>query len=217
MAGKAPWAGFRSQSKTRREKEKERLIALKTNVSGTLFTDLDFTGSDHNSIATIQGGTTSQYYHLTANEHGGLTYRLNTNTTEVGNAGVGEDNLISYTLPANSLSTNGYGVRITAWGTTANNGDAKTVKLYFGSVILTTSLTINQASVWHIEAMIFRTASNAQDYVAKLSQGGSTTIQDIEQGTLTETDSSTITIKTTGEATSDNDIICKGQLVEFIK
>jgi len=49
-------------------------------TSGT-FTALDFTSSNltsivtrnHNDLASIQGGESSQYYHLTDNEHSGLT------------------------------------------------------------------------------------------------------------------------------------------------
>lgn len=217
MVGKTPWSSFRDPNKTRRAKEKERLISAKATEGGTLYSELDFTGSDHNDIATIQGGTTNQYYHLTANENAGLSYKLTVNTTQVGNVGAGEDDLITYSLPANTLNANGRGVRITAWGTTANNGDSKTVKLYFGSAILTTALTVSQVSTWRIVAEVFRVSSNNQDYVAQLNQGGATTIVDIEESAITETDSSAITIKCTGTATSNDDIIQKGLLVELIK
>ena len=142
----------------------------------------------------------------------------NVNNTAVGNAGSGEDDLITYSLPANSLSGNGKGVHITAWGTTANNANAKTLKLYFGAVMLTNSLTVNLAGVWRIEADVFRTGSNAQDYVSQLVTTGAAgvALNDIEVGSLTQTDSGAITIKCTGEATSDNDIVMEGLFVKFI-
>lgn len=142
----------------------------------------------------------------------------NVNNTAVGNAGSGEDDLITYSLPANSLSGNGKGVHITAWGTTANNANAKTLKLYFGAVMLTNSLTVNLAGVWRIEADVFRTGSNAQDYVSQLVTTGAAgvALNDIEVGSLTQTDSGAITIKCTGEATSDNDIVQEGLFVKFI-
>lgn len=145
-------------------------------------------------------------------------YRLAVvNNTAVGNVGTGEDNLISYTLPANTLSADGNGVRITAWGTGANNGDAKTLKLYFGTAaILTTSLTTSQVDTWRVEATVWRTGSNAQDYESRLNQAGTTSIIDVENGTTTQTDTATITIKLTGEATSNNDIINEGLLVEVL-
>ena len=43
----------------------------------------------------------------------------NIDNTAVGNVGTGTDNLISYTMPADTLNINGYFVRITAWGTTS--------------------------------------------------------------------------------------------------
>ena len=40
------------------------------------WTAIDFTGSDHNDISTIQGGDTSERYHLTAAEHAQAAYSV---------------------------------------------------------------------------------------------------------------------------------------------
>jgi len=139
-------------------------------------------------------------------------------TTPVGNVGAGEDDLQTYSLPAKSLYKTGSAVRIRAWGTTANNVNAKTVKLYFGSTaILTYSLTISQAGKWKIEALVAKTGSNAQKYESELLEmWGSTEAHDMEFGTATETDTSAIIIKCTGEGTNDNDIVQEGMLVEVM-
>lgn len=138
------------------------------------------------------------------------------NLTPVGNVGSGEDDLMTYPLPANSLSA-GRGLRIKAWGTTANNGNSKQVKLFFGSLaILTTALTVSQAGVWEIEAEVYSTGTDAQRYIARLLQGGATTLIDAEQGTHTQDDGATITIKCTGEATSNNDIQQNGFVIESL-
>lgn len=144
--------------------------------------------------------------------------KANVNTTNVGNVGTGEDNLIVYNaMPANAMSANGKGVEITAWGTNANNANAKTLKLYFGAqVILTTSLTTNQAGFWRITANVIRTGSSTQDYTAQLLQGGTTTLIDVESGTSAITDTANIIIKCTGDATADNDIVQEGLLVKFL-
>jgi len=145
--------------------------------------------------------------------------KANVNTTAVGNVGAGTDDLITYTLPANSLSANGKGVRITAWGTTANNANSKTLTLNFGSTaILTNSLTTSIAGVWRIEAEVFRTGASTQDYSSQLVTTGTAgvALNDLEIGTSAQTDSSNITIKCTGAATSDNDIVQEGMLVEMI-
>ena len=140
-------------------------------------------------------------------------------TTAVGNVGGGEDNLMSYTLPVGKLDLDTKGVRVTAWGSFVNNANAKTLKLYFGSTaILSNGLTTNVGDNWKIEASVHRTGADAQDYVAQITTvttalAASTVTS---QGSLTEDDGATITIKCTGEATSDNDIVQEGMIVEFI-
>lgn len=137
-------------------------------------------------------------------------------STAVANAGSGTDDLQSYTLPANVLSVDGRALRITAWGTTANTAAAKTVTLNVGSqVVMTQALTTNLAATWRISALVIRTGSNTQDIFAELLQ--LTTI--IHKQTLTagtQTDTLAITIKGTGTATNDNDIVQEGLLVEIV-
>jgi hypothetical protein len=63
---------------------------------------------------------------------------------------------------------------------------------------------------------VFSTGASAQTYISQLSTLGAASVAllDLEQGTATQTDTATITIKCTGAATADNDIIQKGILVE---
>jgi hypothetical protein len=140
-------------------------------------------------------------------------------TTAVGNITTGEDNLQTASLSAGSLWKAGRGVRITAWGTTANNANAKTLKLYFGTaVILTNSLTVSIAGTWYVEALVFSTGTDAQDYIAKLVTTGTAgvALNDVELGTATQDDAAAITIKCTGDATATNDIVQEGLLVEVL-
>lgn len=139
------------------------------------------------------------------------------NTAAVGNITTGEDDLITFVMPAGTFNAAGKGVRITAWGICANNANAKTLILYFGTVaILTTALTANQAGVWRISAEVISTGSSAQAYIAQLVQGGTATLVDAENGTLSQNDAASITIKCTGTATSTDDIIQKGLVVTYI-
>lgn len=146
-------------------------------------------------------------------------------TAVVGNVGSGEDNLKTFTLPASCLTESNKGVQIKAWGSTANNSNPKTVKLYFGTAaILTTALTVSQAGVWRIEAQVIRSSSaNTQKYFAQLLQGGTTTLVDCETGSLTETETAAITIKCTGTVTdggggiNNDDITQSGLLVTLIE
>lgn len=145
--------------------------------------------------------------------------RVATRTIAVGNVTTGEDNLITYALAANALPAWGAGVHIIAWGTTANNANAKTLKLYFGTaVILTNALTVSIAGVWRIEADVISTGVDAQDYVSQLVTTGTAgvALNDIEVGTATQDDGATITIKCTGEATATDDIIQEGMIITRI-
>ena len=144
---------------------------------------------------------------------------ISVNTTAVGNVGAGTDDLMTYSLPANSLSANGKGVRITAWGTYANNANAKTLALLFGATTINTgSLTISQSGLWRCDAFVLRTGSSTQKYFATVQSGTTTVVASNNRsvGTAAETDAGAITIKFTGVGVSDNDIVQEGMIVEFI-
>ena len=141
--------------------------------------------------------------------------RANINTTAVGNVGTGEDDLITYSLPANSLSTDGQLVKITAWGSVAANGNTKTIRLDFGA---TTIRQIGPSAIsgldWIISGLVIRTGATTQDAMA--TEFIDTATQDTTITTPAETLSGAVIIKVTGEATSDNDIVQEGMLVEYL-
>lgn len=139
------------------------------------------------------------------------------NTTAVGNVGVGEDDLITYTMPANALGTNGDFVKIRAWGTTANNANAKVVKLYFGTTFITLTLTASQNDTWIIDATIVRVASNGQEAIGSISDwnAGTPQFKNFQNGSLAQDLTAAVVIKCTGEATDNNDIVQEGLVVEY--
>lgn len=150
------------------------------------------------------------------------------NSTAVGNVGAsGPDDLQTYQLPANSLTVAGRGIRIRAWGTTAANGNAKTVRLVFGSATLVTKmLATGVAGTWEIEATILRTGASAQDYYAKAYNNNATGLgtADIATvfvqasfGTATQTETAAIDIKVQSTvSTANDDIVSQGLIVEYI-
>ena len=144
-------------------------------------------------------------------------------TTAVGNVGASApDDLISYSLPASAVNSTGRGVRITAWGTCANNANAKTFTLNFGSqVVLTHACTASVAGeVWRIVTLVHRTGASTQDWTSIYE--GSTGVAgafefDPELGTATQTESGAIVIKMqTTVSTSDNDIVQEGMRVDYL-
>ena len=152
---------------------------------------------------------------------------LNVNTTAVGNVGTGTDDLITYDVPANMLNKTGQGLRVRAWGTFAGTAVTKTLTFNFGSTVVETEV-VAAATVaanlvtgqWTIDALIIRTGSSTQTVVVHLVQmmGGTAAIRDITETrdvvSATETDTSAITIKCTGNATNNNDIVQSGLIVE---
>lgn len=192
----------------------------------TSSTDILFGVGGTSLIATINtsGITANLGYTFNAYAASGAPFsmggKLNVNTTAVGNVGAGTDDLMTYSLPADVLGSNGKGVRITAWGTTANNANAKTVAILFGASSLgSLALTTNNAGRWRVMAEIIRTGSNAQTYNINIGNGLSTSslLGYVNQcADITETDTAGITIKCTGVGVADNDIVQKGMIVEFI-
>lgn len=141
---------------------------------------------------------------------------LKSDTTQTGNVGTGEDNLIGYTMPANTLGTNGDYIEIDAFGTMAANADNKQLKLYFGSTVIydSTSLAINDAD-FNINCKIIRTAESSQKCIINIISNNATLPTTSIYTTTTESTSGSITIKCTGEGVSDNDIVQEGLLVRW--
>jgi len=142
---------------------------------------------------------------------------IKVDTTGVGNVGAGEDVLMTYSLPANALNANGKAIRVTVYGTIVNNANAKTVKVYFGTtVVYSGAMTANQAYKWCAQFTAVRTGLNTQDVF------GTGFVENVAikvapyYATDTQTETSTITIKCTGEGVANNDITQEGMIVEYI-
>ena len=139
--------------------------------------------------------------------------------TQVGNVGAGEDDLITFTLPAASLHTNGMGVRVTAWGITANNANAKTLRVYFGASLATIGLDPSINGQWKVTLIIVRTGAATQEaWIDVIS--ATSTANTPEHFTFvlapTQTLSGAIVIKMTGQATASDDIIQRAMITELI-
>lgn len=153
---------------------------------------------------------------------------LNSQAGSVGNAAdATDDTLYSYVIAANNWasyfpSAQPYGlggIRITAWGTSAANGQNKTVKIFFGGTVVISSavVTINAKS-WIAQAVVIRTGISTQKAVGTM-QSDATMIA-AAAADLTETETAAITVKVTGASptsSSANDILGKGMLIEAIR
>lgn len=141
----------------------------------------------------------------------GVNCIVDSKYTSTGNVGTGEDTLYTYDLPGNTLSINGEGVRIRAWGKTAANANNKTLKLYFGSLLFSSGAIAVNDKDWVLDAVILRAGNTDQTASVSGIYNGAAVIQST---TLTEVMANDVTIKVTGEATANNDIFIIGAFVE---
>ena len=124
------------------------------------------------------------------------------------------EDLMTYTIPANTLKP-GQRVRLLAWGKTAANANTKTMRMYFGATSMG-GLAGNYNNLdWRVETNIYITGSNTQEYER---QGVANAGNNSANGTMTETDTSAITVKITGQngTASAGDITAQGFTVEII-
>lgn len=140
---------------------------------------------------------------------------VNTTSTQTG-ADTNETDLWSYTLPANTLNTNGMGVRVTAWGSFATNGNTKTIRPYFAGSNLGGQGTTASNQGWRMQWVVIRTGASTQvAYVVNLVGGVSSNVAPAPAATgNTATD---LVIKATGQngTASAGDIVFRGAIVEF--
>lgn len=171
---------------------------------------------NNNNLSTVPY-LDANYKNWTVINAGEITKALGVNCivdskfTATGNVGTGEDILYTYDLPGNTLTTNGEGVRIRAWGKTAANANNKTLKLYFGSLLFNSGAIAVNDKDWVLDAVILRAGVN--DQTASVSGIYNATAV-IQSTTMTEVMANDITIKVTGEATATNDISIIGAFVE---
>lgn len=143
--------------------------------------------------------------------------KLFVSNTAVGNVGTGEDDLITYTMPAYTLWKNGNGIRVTAWGDAPDNAGTKTLKTYFGTqIVATDDIKANQIDKWKVIYTVWRTGVGSQSWESDFMLSGTATAILLEAGTSTQDETTALTIKCTGEGTSDNDIVQRGMMVEFL-
>lgn len=137
--------------------------------------------------------------------------KVHVNTSAVGNVGTGEDDLMTYSVPASMLDTNGQSLCGRATGTIANNVNAKRLRLKFGSTtILDTGaagIPVSAAISWTLDFEIIRTGATTQKVNANLSTNNATLASYVGVTTASETLSGAVTLKLTGEAVSNNDIV----------
>lgn len=134
---------------------------------------------------------------------------LTVNTTTVGNVGTGEDDLRTYSVPAATLAVNGDHLAWEAAGTFAASANNKRIRAKFGATTMldTGVLAITAAGDWQANGLVIRTGAATQKCVAVFTSTDAAMRTWTDYTTAAETLSGAVTLKLTGEATSNNDVV----------
>lgn len=140
--------------------------------------------------------------------------RLGSSLGPAGSVGAGETDLLTYTLPASTLISNGQAVRVTSWGSLANNANAKTIKIYFGATSITLYNSTGGNITWVVQMLVMRTgaASQAAVIIGGVQSGAPIGLTSSPAETL----ANAVVIKTTGTGVANNDIVNTGLVVEIL-
>jgi len=148
----------------------------------------------------------------------------NVNTTAVTTTTTGEDDLMTYTLPANSLNAALKAAHVRAKGTTTVSSVGVSIKLYWGgTAIQTASISLLgpvAATIWEFDAWIVSTGTDTQDiHVRFRIADTSLSFTEYVIGTHTtaaKDDGSDQIIKVTGDGTAAGQITQEFMEIEFI-
>lgn len=161
----------------------------------------------HHTFALQTGGTTRV-------GHTGIIKTI-INTTGVGNIGAGTDDLMTHSLAANTLGMRNEAIVVEASGNIANNANAKTLAFSFGAASLSASMPTNVAAPWQARFTVYRLTTGTQYIEGEIKVGNGAYYPFILNGTGSETLTGAVTVKFTGNATADNDIIQKSMKTRY--
>ena len=128
--------------------------------------------------------------------------------TAVGNIGGGEDDLISYTLPAATFTRPGQYFEIEGTVTTAANANNKRLRIKFGATTIYDSGAVasNNETV-AFKFRVIRTGASTQISTLTITSASTLIPTRAVYTATTENEQAAIVFKCTGEATADNDIV----------
>lgn len=141
---------------------------------------------------------------------------ISASTTAVGNVGTGEDTLITYTLPANSMATNLDRVRGRVSGTFASNANNKRIRIYFGTTVIfdTTALAFNGGN-WTADFEVIRVSATSQKANVSFYSSNALLPVSSKYTLVAMTLTSSQVIKCTGEATANNDVVQETLSIDY--
>ena len=147
-----------------------------------------------------------------------LPWQLSIDTTAVNNVDAGEDDLITYTLPANTLNEVNDVLDVKAFGIFDANANSKNVKLKIGaSTVFDTGAAAFNDKAWYIHALFIRVDSTTIKAIVNFAGDTALTTTTAEYSEPTVDLTVDAIIKCTGEAVATGDIVQEGLIINAIK
>ena len=136
-----------------------------------------------------------------------LAGMLHVDTTSATNSGAGATDLITYSLPADTLINQGDVLEIDAWGVYAANANNKTIVLAFGNqTILTTGAIAANDGTWSLKAKIIRKTSTTQEIVSEILSSNTSVSDSATRTAGTQNLATALTIRCIGTGGVGSDI-----------
>lgn len=143
-------------------------------------------------------------------------FRMKSFLTPVSNSGTGETDLFSFIVPTNSLNNTEEFIMFRVVGITANNANAKTIRVYWNGTSFGAPTTATGALViWEVECWIIRNGTNVNTLLLWRSNnaGGSGTFARDASGVIATVFGGTVILKITGQGGATTDITAERALV----
>ena len=138
----------------------------------------------------------------------------------VGTTGATEDDLFTFTLPGNTLATDGQAIRVSGLCTFGANGNTKVLRGYYGTTAVTiVNAAVNVAAAQGLyEFYILRTGVGTQVLQGSCGVSAAGAAGDVYLGSVagTEDETGDLVVKITGQGTADNDVGAYNFLVEVL-
>ena len=149
--------------------------------------------------------------------------RIHSQYVSVPNVGSSESDLMTYTLPANTLDANGKAVRLTMWGLNKNDAHNKLIRVYFDDPVLTTEDIPMQNMMWTVSITVVRTDAThirGTGFFFSAPGSGSGVVASSSYVTIIIDSvfdpTAGIVIKMTADATENDDVVQHGMIVEVV-
>lgn len=165
----------------------------------------------------LPSGTTAKFGATATATVGGV---LTTSTTQVCTTAVTtEENLWTYSLPAGSLDSDGRGLRITAWWSTAATATTKQARLYFGTVQSDTGARASNNGSGKIQMVVLRSSATTQQVFSEWAERTvlTMTMLPIASGTETLANAITLRFSITNGTAAANEGCFRGAVVETLR